>query len=318
MHDGHHYHDHGHVHGYAHEHAAKNISAAFFLNAFFVVVEAVGGWATNSVAILSDALHDFGDCLSLATSWFLARKAEKPRDARYSYGYRRFSLLGAVFLSGVLTVSSTFMVVEAVRRLLAPQPVAARGMLWIAVFGVIVNGAAALRVGHGTSLNERAVFLHVMEDALGWIAVLVAAGVMLVADVPALDPLLSLVIALWVLVNVARNLRSVFRILLQAVPDGIDPDALKTRLLGLDGVESVHDLHLWSLDGESHVMTLHVVTRSADPQIVKHEIVALARGENIGHVTVEFERPGTVCDTDCDAPTVAFAADSGAIVQNGE
>jgi cobalt-zinc-cadmium efflux system protein len=297
MHD----HHHGHGHGHAHGEAAKNISAAFFLNAFFVVVEAVGGFATNSVAILSDALHDFGDCLSLATAWFLAHKAEKPRDARYSYGYRRFSLLGAVFLSGVLTVSSAFMVAEAVRRLLAPQPVAARGMLWIAVFGVLVNGAAALRVGRGTSLNERAVFLHVMEDALGWIAVLVAAGVMLVADIPVLDPLLSLAIALWVLVNVARNLRSVFRILLQAVPEGVDPEALTARLLALDGVESIPDLHLWSLDGESHVMTLHVVTRAADPQTVKHEIVALACGESIGHVTVEFERPGTVCDTDCDA-----------------
>ncbi len=295
-----HDHAHGHAHGHVHGKAAENISAAFFLNAFFVIVEAVGGWATNSVAILSDALHDFGDCLSLATAWFLARKAERPRDARYSYGYRRFSLLGAVFLSGVLTVSSAFMVVEAVRRLLAPQPVAARGMLWIAVFGVIVNGAAALRVGRGTSLNERAVFLHVMEDALGWIAVLVAAGVMLVADIPVLDPLLSLAIALWVLVNVARNLRSVFRILLQAVPEGVDPEALTARLLALDGVESIHDLHLWSLDGESHVMTLHVVTRAADPQTVKREIVGIARGESIGHVTVEFERPGTVCDTNCD------------------
>ena len=293
MHDHHHAH-HAH-HAHAHGEAAKNISAAFFLNAFFVVVEAVGGWATNSVAILSDALHDFGDCLSLATAWFLARKAEKPRDARYSYGYRRFSLLGAVF------VSSAFMVVEAVRRLLAPQPVAARGMLWIAVFGVVVNGAAALRAGRGASLNERAVFLHLMEDVLGWIAVLAAAGVMLVADVPALDPLLSLAIALWVLVNVARNLRSVFRILLQAVPEGVDPDALKARLLALPGVESVHDLHLWSLDGESHVMTLHVVTGAADTHALRHAVVELARADRIGHVTVEFERPGTVCETDCDS-----------------
>ncbi|MBQ6103745.1 MAG: cation transporter [Kiritimatiellae bacterium] len=298
-----HHHAHAHHHDHAHDRgkAAENISAAFFLNAFFVVVEAVGGWATNSVAILSDALHDFGDCLSLATAWFLARKAEKPRDARYSYGYRRFSLLGAVFLSGVLTVSSAFMVVEAVRRLLAPQPVAARGMLWIAVFGVVVNGAAALRAGRGASLNERAVFLHLMEDVLGWVAVLAAAGVMLVVDFPALDPILSLAIALWVLVNVARNLRSVFRVLLQAVPEGVDPEAVKTRLLALDGVESVHDLHLWSLDGESHVMTLHVVTRASDLQAVKRAVVEVVRRDGVGHVTIEFERPGTVCTTDCDS-----------------
>lgn len=294
-------HIHEHDQGHAHGEAAKNISAAFFLNAFFVVVEAIGGWATNSVAILSDALHDVGDCLSLATAWFLARKAERPRDGRYSYGYRRFSLLGGVFLSGVLTVSSGYMLVEAVRRLLSPQPVAARGMLWIAAFGVIVNGAAAFRVGRGSSLNERAVFLHVMEDVLGWIAVLVAAAVMLVVDVPALDPILSIAIALWVLVNVGRNLRSVFRILLQAVPEGIDPEAVKTRLLALEGVESIHDLHLWSLDGESHVMTLHVVTRADGTQAIKRAIVDNARRDHIGHVTIEFERPGTPCTTDCDS-----------------
>lgn len=292
-----HHHEHHH-HG--HGEAAGNIAGAFWLNAFFVAVEAVGGWATNSVAILSDALHDFGDCLSLGMAWFLAKKAERPRDGRYSYGYRRFSLLGGVFLSGVLTVSSAWMLAEAGRRLLAPEPVAAKGMLWIAVFGVAVNGAAALRVGRGTSLNERAVFLHVMEDALGWIAVLVAAAVMLFVDFPALDPILSVAIALWVLWNVVRNLRSVFRVLLQAVPEDVDPGELKAELLALGGVESLHDLHLWSLDGERHVMTLHLVTGEDDTQAVKQSVVAVARRHRIAHVTIEFERPGTLCATDCD------------------
>ena len=292
-------HEHGHHH-HGHGEAAGTISVAFWLNALFVGVEAVGGWATNSVAILSDALHDFGDCLSLGMAWFLAKKAEQPRDGRYSYGYRRFSLLGGVFLSGVLTVSSAWMLVEAGRRLLAPQPVAAKGMLWIAVFGVIVNGAAALRVGRGTSLNERAVFLHVMEDALGWIAVLVAAAVMLAVEVPWLDPALSMAIALWVLFNVVRNLRSVFRVLLQGVPEDVDPEALKTELLALDGVESLHDLHLWSLDGERHVMTLHVVTLDGDTLPLKQAVVEVARRHHIAHVTVEFERPGAFCSTDCD------------------
>jgi cobalt-zinc-cadmium efflux system protein len=295
-------HNHEHHHHHGHGEAAGNIAGAFWLNAFFVAVEAVGGWATNSVAILSDALHDFGDCLSLGMAWFWAKKAEQPRDGRYSYGYRRFSLLGGVFLSGVLTVSSAWMLVEAGRRLLAPEPVGAKGMLWIAVFGVVVNGAAALRVGRGTSLNERAVFLHVMEDALGWIAVLVAAAVMLVVEAPWLDPALSMAIALWVLFNVVRNLRSVFRVLLQGVPEDVDLGALKRELLAVGGVESIHDLHLWSLDGERHVMTLHVVTREEDTQGVKRAVVEAARGHHIGHVTIEFERPGVECGTDCDHP----------------
>lgn len=292
-----HHHEHHH-HG--HGEAAGNIAGAFWLNAFFVAVEAVGGWATNSVAILSDALHDFGDCLSLGMAWFWAKKAEQPRDGRYSYGYRRFSLLGGVFLSGVLTVSSAWMLVEAGRRLLAPEPVGAKGMLWIAVFGVVVNGAAALRVGRGTSLNERAVFLHVMEDALGWIAVLVAAAAMLVVEAPWLDPALSMAIALWVLWNVVRNLRSVFCVLLQGVPEDVDIAELKAALLAIGGVESVHDLHVWSLDGERHVMTLHAVTRTVETQGVKRSVVEVARRHHVAHVTIEFERPGVVCDTDCD------------------
>lgn len=293
---GHEHHHHHHGHG----EAAKNIAGAFWLNAFFVVVEAVGGWATNSVAILSDALHDFGDCLSLGTAWFLAKKAEQPRDGRYSYGYRRFSLLGSVFLSGVLTVSSAVMLAEAGKRLFAPEEVGAKGMMWIAAFGVVVNGAAALRVKKGTSLNERAVFLHVMEDVLGWVAVLAAAAVMSVADVPVLDPLLSIGIAAWVLWNVARNLRGVFRILLQGVPEDVDPEGLKSRILAVEGVEEVHDLHLWSLDGESHVMTLHVVTRAEDVREVKRAVAAAAKGFRVGHATIEVERPGEGCETDCD------------------
>src|SRR5574344_1588552 len=150
-----------HTHNHTeHNGAMHNIGVAFVLNAFFVVVELVGGVMTNSIAILSDALHDFGDCLSLALAWALQRKALKKRDKLYSYGYKRFSLLGSVFLSGVLSVSSVFMIIEAVKRIANPQSVNAEGMLWLSIVGVVINGAAALRLKRGTSLNERAVFLH--------------------------------------------------------------------------------------------------------------------------------------------------------------
>lgn len=296
-HPAHHHHHHGS--------SEQNIAVAFFLNAFFVIVEVVGGLFTNSIAILSDALHDFGDCLSLGVAWALQRKSGQGRDGRYSYGYKRFSLLGSLFLSGILAVSSVFIVTEAVKRIIDPQPVAAGGMIWIAVFGILINGAAALRVKRGTSLNERAVFLHIMEDALGWVAVLVASITMHFVEIPVLDPILSLAITVWVVSNVFANLRSVFKVLLQGIPENVPMDEFKTRLEAIDGVISVHDLHVWSLDGESGVMSVHVVTGLPlveETAAVKKDIVRLAGEYEIRHVTAEFEAEGSCCTTNCDCP----------------
>jgi cobalt-zinc-cadmium efflux system protein len=302
-----HKHDHGghdHSHAHAHDTATGNIATAFFLNLCFAVVELVGGLFTNSVAILSDALHDFGDSVSLGVAWAFQKRSGKGRDARFSYGYKRFSLLGSVFLSGVLLVSSVFIVTEAVRRLGDPQPVHAGGMFWLAVAGIAVNGFAALRLRRGSTLNERAVFIHIMEDALGWMAVLAASVVMLFVKHPAvrlLDPIISLGITAWVLWNVGRNLRDTFRILLQGVPAQIDAEGLAAEILSIPGVESLHDLHVWSQDGESHVMTLHVVTAEglsvSDTARIKEAVRDIGRRLGVDHVTVEFE---TTADHDCE------------------
>ena len=290
----------GHNHTHSHNNAEKNISIAFFLNAFFVIVELIGGFLTNSIAILTDALHDFGDCLSLATAWFLQKKSTQLRDRKYSYGYKRFSLLGSIFLSGVLTVSSIFVLVEAFKRISTPQDVSAQGMLGIAIFGVIINGAAAFRVKQGTSLNERAVYLHIMEDVLGWIGVLAVSIVMIFVYIPALDSLLSIGISIWVLSNVYKNIRSVFKIFLQAMPDDVPLDELSSKIRSIKGIVSIHDIHLWSLDGESHVMTLHIVTDESDTANIKAQVVAIANEYHIVHTTVEFESSQTNYITNCD------------------
>ncbi len=291
-------HDHNHGHSHSGE-ASKNIATAFVLNLGFAVVELVGGLFTNSVAILSDALHDFGDSVSLGVAWVLQKRSSKGRDAKFSYGYRRFSLLGSVFLSGVLLVSSIFIVTEAVQRLVDPQEVHAQGMFWLAVAGIAINGFAALRLKKGTSLNERAVLLHLMEDVLGWVAVLAASVVMMLVNHPLvrlLDPLLSIGITVWVLANVCGNLRDTFRILLQGTPVEVDTARLTSEVLALEGVEGLHDLHVWSQDGESHVMTLHVVVReglsSAEIQRIKEAVRDIGRSHSADHVTVEFEAIG--------------------------
>lgn len=299
---GHNNHSHGHSHGnHSGDNASKNIWVALLLNGFFVVVEVVGGLLTNSIAILSDALHDFGDCLSLAVAWGLQKKSTKGRDSKYSYGYKRFSLLGSVFLGGVLSLSSVFVIVEAVGRITNPQSVHAQGMLWIALVGIAVNGAAALRLKRGNSLSERAVFLHIIEDVLGWVGVLVVSVVMMFVDLPVLDPILSIVISLWVLSNVYKNLRDTFKIMLQATPPDVDVDKLQNELLQLPGVESLHDLHLWTMDGNSHIMTLHLVISDIgnNGQATKDNVIAIAKEYSIDHVTVELESSGTICTHNC-------------------
>lgn len=302
-----HNHSHGHLGPHVHggeekvNNAAKNIAVAFVLNSVFVVVELVGGIMTNSIAILSDALHDLGDCLSLAIAWGLQKKSLKKSDRFYSYGYKRFSLLGSVFLSGVLTVSSVFVLVAAVKRIAEPQQVNAHGMLWLAVFGIIINGAAALRLKKGDTLNEKAVFLHIMEDVLGWVAVLVVSVVMMFVNIPVLDPILSVAISIWVLSNVYKNMRDTFRIFLQATPVEVDVEMVKHRVEAIEGVDSIHDLHIWTLDGVSHVMTLHVVTQLADPTVsqdtntLKKQIYEVGEEYGISHITIEFEKPDCEC-----------------------
>jgi cobalt-zinc-cadmium efflux system protein len=282
---------HSHIHKT--DGSLENISFAFILNLVFAVIEVIGGLLTNSVAIMSDALHDIGDSISLGMAWFLQKKSRKKSDEFYSYGYRRFSLLGAIFISIVLIVSSVFILRECVIRLSNPQVANAKGMLIFAIVGVVVNGFAAYRLKKGHSLNERAVSLHLLEDVLGWLAVLVVSIVMLFINVPILDPLLSIGITIWVLTNVYKNLRDTFKVLLQEVPQNIDVNRMLNEISRLPHIESLHDFHLWSLDGERNIMTMHVVTKGTLPKdgqlLLKQQIRDLASSFKIEHVTLEFE-----------------------------
>ncbi|MDR1403708.1 MAG: cation diffusion facilitator family transporter, partial [Tannerellaceae bacterium] len=223
-----HTHNHTHSHG---EDSAGNIRIAFFMNLFFAIIELIGGLFTNSVAILSDALHDFGDSISLGIAWYLQKFSEKRRDKYYSYGYKRFSLLGALFISIILLIGSIFVIEECIKRLAEPQIPNAQGMFALAIFGIAINGVAVLRLKKGSSINERAVSLHMMEDVLGWIAVFIVSFVMMFVDMPILDPLLSIGISIWILTNIYKNLRDTFHILLQQVPQNVDlEDRKSTRL----------------------------------------------------------------------------------------
>lgn len=270
---------------------------AFFLNFGFTVLEIIGGVLTNSVAILSDAMHDLGDTLSLGLAWYFDRLSQKGRSDRYTYGHRRYRLLGALITGLMLVVGIGFVLVNSVQRLADPGEVNAQGMLLLAVIGVAVNGAAVLRVRRGTSLTERMVTWHLLEDVLGWVAVLIGAAVMMIYPWPIIDPLLAIGISLFVLWNVAGNLRQVAAVFLQQTPTGFNVEEFEEQAKAIEGVQSLHHIHCWSMDGESHVLSAHVVLCSptTDATKVKAAIRELIPEDTFEHVTIETELPGDDC-----------------------
>ncbi len=277
-----------------HHSSTQNIKTAFLLNLGFTIIEIIGGILTNSIAILSDALHDLGDSLSLGLAWYLDRYAQRSGNEKYSYGYGRFSLLGAFINVIVLMGGSVIILWQAIPRLFNPETAHAPGMIGFAIAGIVVNGLAALRLQGEESLNARVVAWHLLEDVVGWVAVLVAGIILLFVDWPIIDPILAILLTSYILFNVARNLRKTVSLFLQATPDNIDLAEIETQLANCAGVLSSHDTHIWSLDGEHHVLSTHLVV---DEQAAKAEIVRikqqckafLMNSLHLAHVTIEIE-----------------------------
>lgn len=289
-----------HSHSHHHNHSdVKNIKTAFFLNLFFTCIEIVGGFFTNSIAILSDAIHDLGDSISLGLAWYLQKVAKKGSDTSYSYGYKRFSLLGAIINSIVLFTGSIIILTVAIPRIIHPETTNTEGMFMLAILGILVNGAAVFRLKKGNSMNEKVVLLHMLEDVFGWTAILIGSIVMHFFDVPILDPIMSIGIACFVLFNVIKNLHHSLRIILQGIPLELDITAISDHLTQLNAVDSIHDLHLWSVDGEYNVLTVHLVLNSSMEleklTDMKCQIRQSLQEKGIQHATIEFEIANEKC-----------------------
>ena len=273
----------------------RNILIAFLLNLGFSVFEFFGGVFTGSVAILSDAVHDLGDALGIAVSWFLERKSKHPSDATYTYGYARFSVLGSVFTCGILLLGSVGVVVSAVGRLMNPVPIHYDGMILFAVVGVAVNLTAAFVTRRGESLNQKAVNLHMLEDVLTWVVVLIGAAVMRFTDWTILDPLVSIGVATYIFVHAIGHLREAADIFLEKVPTGYAVEDIKARVESIEGVSDAHHIHVRSIDGYTHAASLHVVAERTDAIAA---VTAVLGEMGIPHVTVQVERevcPQTAC-----------------------
>lgn len=297
----HHSHSHNHVHSGT---ADKNILVAFFLNLFFVFVEIIGGLLTNSFAILSDAVHDCGDCAAIGFAYLMEKLSNKEPDEKYTYGYRRYSLLSAIVTSLILIVGSIFIIIGAIKRFAQPKEIQGLGMVIIALFGVVINSIAVAKTHKGTGVNERAISLHLLEDVLGWVAVLIGSLFIYFFQWHFVDGLLSVLIAGFLLFESTKNIKDIFTILLEKTPDNIDVAGFRTRVEDMPEVENVHHLHVWSLDGEKTMATVHVKLHRdvgfSDFERVKIMVESLAREFSIEHITIQIDTENCHGEKPCD------------------
>mgnify|MGYP000044174533 CR=1 FL=1 len=282
-----------------HQRSNSNLKVAFFLNLGFTILEIIVGLYVNSVAILSDAVHDFGDSLSLGLSWMLEKKAQQKPDKKYSFGYARFSLLGALINSVVIIISSGFIVSEAIERIINPEQSNAQGMFLFALVGISVNGYAAWRLSTGKTMNERVISWHLIEDVLGWVAILVVSVILMFKDVPFLDPILSLAITFYILWNVIKRLKETVFLFLQGTPNDVDVDSIEAKIRSVKGVDNVHHTHVWSLEGEQHVFTTHIkllpINNLSELLSVKNEVKEVMEKYSFKHYTIETELTDELC-----------------------
>ena len=281
-------HEHHHEHHYKTE---KNILIAFFLNIGFSLFELIGGILTSSVSIISDAIHDAGDALSIGLSFFLERKSRKVCDEIYTFGYRRYSTLGALITTSILLIGATLVIYNSILRLFNPVELKYDGMIVIAIFGIIVNFFAAYFTREGDSLNQHAVNLHMLEDVLGWVVVLIGSIVIKFSNMYYIDSIMSIGIAIFLFIEAFKNMKEILDLILEKVPSNISINDVKKSVLNIKGVKDIHHVHIWSLDGNKNYATMHVVSNDN----VKEEIRSKLKDIGIDNVTIELENTKEKC-----------------------
>ena len=268
------------------------IKTAFFLNLWFAIIEVIWWILTNSVSILSDAIHDFGDSITLWLSRYFEKKSAEWPSIEYSYWKRRFSLLSSVINSCILLLWSIFIIKEAIERLISPEAVNAEWMILLAILWIAVNWYAVYRLQWGKWLNNESVRLHLMEDVIGRVAILIVSIILVFYDIPQLDTILWIWIAIYVIFHAIKILKSAISLFLQKSPINIDIKEIEANVLGIQWVLDIHHVHLWSLDGDKHVFTSHVLVDSCnlDNAVeIKKSILDSLHPYWFEHTTIELE-----------------------------
>ncbi len=272
----------------------RNILVAFILNLSFSIFEFIGGLITNSVAIMSDSVHDMADATSIGISFFLEKKSKRKPDSKYTFGYVRYSVLASIITTTILIIGSTLVIYNSIKRIINPVEINYNGMILLSIFGVIINFLAAYFTKDGDSLNQKSVNLHMLEDVLGWIVVLTGGLIMKFTDISVIDPILSILVAIFILTSALKNFKTILDLFLEKIPNNISIEEIKKHLLEIKEVLDVHHIHVWSIDGYNNYATMHVVIEKNSKNI-KEKIKKELKEHNIGHVTIEIEEKEENC-----------------------
>ena len=224
----------------------------------------------------------------------MERKSKKKPDSKHTYGYIRYSVIGSTITTAILLIGSSLVIYNAILRLFNPVQVDYNGMIIFAVFGVVINFIAAYFTKDGNSLNQRSVNLHMLEDVLGWIVVLIGAVIMRYTDISIIDPILSIGVAIFILINAFKNFKAILDVFLEKTPKGIDIPELKEHLLKIENIDDIHHIHVWSMDGYSNFATMHIVT-NGDGKTIKNRVREELKDHGISHVTIELEAKDENC-----------------------
>ncbi len=270
----------------------KNILIAFLLNLFFSIFEIFGGIFTNSIAILSDSFHDFLDALSIGISYFLERMSKKRANKVYTYGYSRYSVLGAFVTTSILLAGSCVMIYQAIIRIYNPIRINYEGMVIFAIIGLIINLIATYFTKEGNSLNEKSVNLHMLEDVFGWLVVLIGSIVIKLTGILWIDSVMTIFVSIYIFIHALENLKEVLDLFLLKRPSDIDTDKIKKDLMQIDDIKGIHHIHIWSMDGIDNYATMHVVSNNN----VKEKIREKFKEYGINHVTIEIENTDEECN----------------------
>ena len=263
---------------------------AFFLNLSYAIIEFIAGGIFGSSAVLADSIHDMGDAIAIGVSAFLETISNREEDSHYTLGYKRFSLLGALVTAVILMTGSVLVILENITKLFHPQPVNDEGILWLGIIAVSINVLASLVVRKGKTKNESILSLHFLEDTLGWVAVILMAIVLRFTDWYILDPLLSLVISFFILSKAIPRFWSTLKIFLDAVPEGVDIQQVKSDLEQLDHVASINQLNLWTMDGLEKNAIVHVCLKKVEHmEVCKEAIRAMLKDYGFQNITIEVD-----------------------------
>lgn len=263
---------------------------AFFLNLSYAIVEFIAGGIFGSSAVLADSVHDLGDAIAIGISAFLETISNREEDSHYTLGYKRFSLLGALVTAVILMTGSVLVILENITKLVHPQPVNDEGILWLGIIAVSINVLASLVVRKGKTKNESILSLHFLEDTLGWVAIILMAIVLRFTDWYILDPLLSLVISIFILSKAIPRFWSTLKIFLDSVPEGVDIKQVKSDLEQLDHVASINQLNLWTMDGLEKNAIVHVCLKEIEQmEVCKESIRTLLKDCGFQNITIEVD-----------------------------